>query len=152
MPEKCFTAGAVQSSWTAWCESKVRKRQGNKRGRARAGIVDRQRKEEEVQTLWGMLYADDTGIVSRSPEGLEKMMTVIVPVCRVRADGLGGQDGDHVPANVRWGARAVHRCWSRPGIQTVEFVYLGGAISADSDLRSVEVTSNPEGMGVLPAV
>ena len=67
-------------------------------------------------------------------------MTVIVPVCRVRADGLGGQDGDHVPANVRWGARAVHRCWSRPGIQTVEFVYLGGAISADWDLRSVEVT------------
>ena len=31
--------------------------------------------------MWGMLYADDAGIVSRSPEGLEKMMTVIVTVC-----------------------------------------------------------------------
>ena len=28
-----------------------------------------------------MLYADDAGIASRSPEGLEKMMTVIVTAC-----------------------------------------------------------------------
>ena len=28
-----------------------------------------------------MLYTDDTGIVSRSPEGLEKMITVIVTAC-----------------------------------------------------------------------
>ena len=39
-------------------------------------------RKEEPQTLWGMLYADDAGIVSRSPEGLEKMMTtVIVSTC-----------------------------------------------------------------------
>ena len=31
--------------------------------------------------VWGMLYADDAGIVSRSPEGLEKMMTVIINEC-----------------------------------------------------------------------
>ena len=61
-------------------------------------------------------------------------------VCRVRADGIGGQDGDHVPANERWGARTVHRYCSRPGVQTVEFVYLGGTISADWELGSVEVT------------
>ena len=36
---------------------------GKKKGRARAGRVDGQRKEEEAQTLWGMLYADDAGIV-----------------------------------------------------------------------------------------
>ena len=41
-----------------------------------AGRVDGQKKEA-AQPLWGMLYADDAGIVSRSPEGLEKMMTVI---------------------------------------------------------------------------
>ena len=29
---------------------------------------------------WGMLYADDAGIVSKSAEGLAKMMTVIVTV------------------------------------------------------------------------
>ena len=38
-------------------------KRGKKKGRARAGRVDGQRKEEEAQTLWGMLYADDAGIV-----------------------------------------------------------------------------------------
>ena len=33
-----------------------------------------------AEALWGMLYADDAGIVSRSPESLEKMMSVIVRV------------------------------------------------------------------------
>ena len=31
-------------------------------------------------SLWGMLYADDTGIVSQSPEWLRKIMRVIVAV------------------------------------------------------------------------
>ena len=30
--------------------------------------------------VWGMLYADDEGIVCKSTEGLAKMMTVIVTV------------------------------------------------------------------------
>ena len=30
---------------------------------------------------WGILYADDAEIVSRSPEGLEKMMAVIATAC-----------------------------------------------------------------------
>lgn len=33
------------------------------------------------QHLWSMLYADDAGIMSRSPEGLAKMMTAIVEMC-----------------------------------------------------------------------
>ncbi|CAB1119488.1 unnamed protein product [Ectocarpus sp. CCAP 1310/34] len=32
------------------------------------------------RAVWGMLYADDAGVVSRSPEGLARMMTVIVEV------------------------------------------------------------------------
>ena len=32
------------------------------------------------RAVWGMLYADDAGIVSKSAEGLAKMMTVIVAV------------------------------------------------------------------------
>ena len=32
------------------------------------------------RAAWGMLYADDAGIVSKSAEGLAKMMTVIVTV------------------------------------------------------------------------
>ena len=33
------------------------------------------------RAVWGMLYADDACIVSRSPQGLAKMMEVIVEVC-----------------------------------------------------------------------
>ena len=115
---------------------------GKKRGRARAGRDDGQRKEKETQTLWGMPYADDAGIVSRSPEGLQKMMTVIVTACA--AFGLTASDakteimclqtkgGGHMPFNVTAAGQVCKH--------TVEFVYLGGAISADRDLRSVEVT------------
>ena len=37
------------------------------------------------RAVWGMLYADDACIVSRSPQGLAKMMEVIVEVCRTFA-------------------------------------------------------------------
>ena len=37
------------------------------------------------RAVWGMLYADDACIVSRSPQGLAKMMGVIVEVCRAFA-------------------------------------------------------------------
>ena len=37
------------------------------------------------RTVWGMLYADDVCKVSRSPQGLAKMMEVIVEVCRAFA-------------------------------------------------------------------
>ena len=32
------------------------------------------------RAVWGMLYADDSGIVSKSAEGLAKMITVIVTI------------------------------------------------------------------------
>ena len=35
---------------------------------------------EELKPIWGMLYADDAGIVSRSRNSLAKMMVVIVAV------------------------------------------------------------------------
>ena len=52
-----------------------KKRGAERRGEATAG-------ESVLGTpLWGMLYADDVGAVSRSPEQLRKMMGVIVVVC-----------------------------------------------------------------------
>ena len=71
-------------------------------------------------------------------------MTVIVIACMCcfRRDGLGGQDRDIVPASRRRGERAVRRHRSRPNVynQTTEFVYMGGAISADwRGEESVEV-------------
>ena len=37
------------------------------------------------RAVWGMLDADDACIVSRSPQGLAKMMEVIEEVCRAFA-------------------------------------------------------------------
>ena len=36
--------------------------------------------ERARRAVWGMLYADDAGIVSRSQEGLTRMMTTTVEV------------------------------------------------------------------------
>ena len=52
-----------------------KKRGAGGRGEATAG-------ESVLATpRWGMLYADDAGVVSQSPEQLRKMMRVIVVVC-----------------------------------------------------------------------
>ena len=78
-----------------------------KEGRARAGRVDGPRQEEAAQTLWGMLYADDAGTVSRSPGELEQIMTVIVTACaafgltvseaKTEITCLQAKGGGHVP-------------------------------------------------------
>ena len=34
------------------------------------------------RAVWGMLYADETGVVSTSPRGLTRMMGVIVVTCQ----------------------------------------------------------------------
>ena len=126
--EKRFTADAVIVDSMVQLQRKEEKRE-QKRARARSGRVDRQRKEEEAQTMWGMLYADDVGIVSRSPEeGLEKMMTVIMAACaafgltvseaKTEIMCLQTKGGGHVPFTVT-AAGQVYK-------QTVEFVYLGG--------------------------
>ena len=80
MRGKRFTADAFMKD--SMVQLLRKKEKGGKKERsARAGKVDGQKKEEAAQTLWGMLYADDAGVVSRSPEGLEKMLTVIVTAC-----------------------------------------------------------------------
>ena len=60
-----------------------RKEEGEKKGTSRTRKADgrRGKEGEDVQRLWGTLYADDAGIVSRSSEGLERMMAVIVYAC-----------------------------------------------------------------------
>ena len=68
--------------------------------------------------LWGMLYADNAGVVSQSPEQSRKMMGAIV------VHRIGGQDCDHVltregdagvPRHVQCGG-------SGPGVQPDERV------------------------------
>ena len=83
-----------------------------------------------------VLYTDVAGIMSSPPNGLEKMMTCAVfglTVSEAKAEiiCLQTKGGGHVPFTVA----AIGQVYR----QTVEFVHLGRAFSADWDLRSVEI-------------
>ena len=45
-----------------------------------AGVGAETPLERARRAVWGMFYADDAGVVSRSQEGLARMMTTIVEV------------------------------------------------------------------------
>ena len=85
-------------------------------------------------SLWGMLYADDAGVVSKSPEQLRKIMVVIVTVCAVFGLTVSeakteimclrtrGMSDDTATFSVE-AAGQVYK-------QTHDFVYLGGTSTA----------------------
>ena len=89
-----------------------------------------------------MLYADDAGVVSQSPEQLKKMMGVIVVVCVafdltvsgakteimcLRAKGMS-------ESTTTFSVEAAGQVYN----QSNEFVYLGGNVNHNADL-SIEV-------------
>ena len=100
-----------------------KERGGRGRGEAIAG-------ESVLATpLWGILHADDAGVVSQSPEQLRKIMGVIVVVCAgfgltvseaktkimcLRAKGIPGP-------TTTFSVEAAGQVYN----QTNEFVYLG---------------------------
>ena len=91
----------------------LRKKNGaGGRGEATAG-------EPVLATLlWGMLYADDTGVVSQSPEQLRKMIGVIVVVCAAFAPPVS-------KAKVDAGAHHhIQRRSSGSGVQPNERVHI----------------------------
>ena len=89
-----------------------------------------------AKALWGMLYADDAGIVSRSPESLEKMMSVIVRVAgefglmvskpKTEIMCMLSKGMKECPFTVSAGGQAYK--------QTDRFVYLGRTITADGQV------------------
>ena len=84
-----------------------KKRGAGGRGEAAAG-------ETVLATpLWGMLYADDAGVVSQSPEQVRKMMGVIVVVCA--AFGLVVSEPKTEIMCLREGDAGVHRHIQRRG-------------------------------------
>ncbi|CAB1107589.1 unnamed protein product [Ectocarpus sp. CCAP 1310/34] len=87
----------------------------------------------DAEALWAMLYADDAAIVSRSPESLEKMMSVIV-----RVAGLFGlmvsEPKTEIMCMLPKGIEERPFTVSAAGQtykQTDQFVYLGRTICAD---------------------
>ena len=115
----------------------LRKKRGTGgRGEATAG-------ESVLATpLWVMLYADDAGVVSQSPEQLRKMMGVIVVVCA--AFGLTVSEAKTEIMCLRakgtpestatFSVEAAGQVYN----QTNEFVYLGENVNHNADL-SIEV-------------
>ena len=111
--------------------------------RGAGGRVEATAGESVLATpLWVMLYADDTGVVSRSPEPLRKMMEVIVVVCA--AFGLTVSEAKTETMCLR--AKRMPESTAAFSVepagqvynQTNEFVHLGGNVNHNADL-SIEV-------------
>ena len=78
--------------------------------------------------LWGMLYADDAGVVSQSPEQLRKMMEVIVVVCAAFGLTVSEAKTEIMYLRAKGMPETIHiqRRGSGPGVhQTNEFVPRG---------------------------
>eukprot|EP00752_Nemacystus_decipiens_P012931 g11445.t1 len=98
--------------------------------------LDRVRRE-----VWGMLYADDAGFMSKSGEGLAKMMTIIVEV--FREFGLTVSERKTLTLVMRVKEKQSPPLPPPPLIieaagqryaQTTEFRYLGGLVNEHGDL------------------
>ena len=114
----------------------TKKRGAEGRGEATAG-------ESVLATpLWGMLYADDAGGVSRSPEQPRKTMEVIVVVCaafgltvsEAKTEIMCSRAKRMPESTATFSVGAAGQLYN----QTNEFIYLGGNVNHNADL-SIEV-------------
>ena len=88
----------------------------------------------------GMLYADDACIISRSPQGLAKMMEVILEVCRAFALTVSAKKTETMSMPPPRTQRTMVRIEAAGQIykQVQSFTYLGGAVTETPDM-SVEI-------------
>ena len=85
-----------------------------------------------------MLYVNDAGIVSKSAEGLAKMMTVIATVFEAasltvsekKTETMLLPTPDHAPCTSPLVIEAAGERYR----QTTQFLYLGGLIDASADI------------------
>ncbi|CAB1113911.1 unnamed protein product [Ectocarpus sp. CCAP 1310/34] len=101
------------------------------------GLLDRVRR-----AVWGMLYADDAGVVSKSADGLARMMTIIVEVFREFGLTVSERKTETLVMRVKERQRpppppppvlTIEAAGQRYA-QTTEFRYLGGLINEQGDL------------------
>ena len=92
------------------------------------------------RAVWGMLYADDACIVSRSPQGLTKMMEVIVEVCRAFALAVSAKKTEAMCMPPPRTPRTMVRTEAAGQIykQMQSFTYLRGAVTETPDM-SIEI-------------
>ena len=88
--------------------------------------------------LWGVLDADDAGIVSQSPEQPRKMMEVIVVVCaafgltvsEAKTEIMGLRTQGMPDSTATFNVEVAGQVYN----QTNEFVHLGGNVDHNADL------------------
>ena len=92
------------------------------------------------RVVWGMLYADDVCIFPRSPQGLVKMMKVIVKVCRAFALTVSAKKTETMCMSPPRTPRMIVRVEAARQIykRVQSFIYLGGAVTETPD-TSVEI-------------
>ena len=92
------------------------------------------------RAVWGMLFADDACIVSRSPQGLDKMMEVILEVCRVFALTVSAKKMETMFMPPLRTPRTMVRIEAAGQIykRVQSFTYLGGVVTETPDM-SVEI-------------
>ena len=97
---------------------------------------------EPLACVWGsvsgMLYAGDAGIMSKSAEGLAKMMTVIVTVFEAAGLTVSEKKTETIVAatlsQVHPTSPLVVEAAGQRNTQAMKFVYLGGLIDANADI------------------
>ena len=117
-----------------------RKKEKGSRRRASHRRGGKKKEEEEAQKFWGMLYADDAGIVSRSPGGLERMLTMIVTACSTFGITVSEAKTEIMRLQPKCGGKVSFTATAPCQIcERSKCVYLSGAISEDRELGN-EIT------------
>ena len=88
------------------------------------------------RAVWGMLYADDACIVSRSPQGLAKMIEVIVELCRAFALTVSAKKTETMcmPPPRTPGTTVPIEAAGQIYKQVQSFTYPGGAMTETPDM------------------
>ena len=129
----------MQPSRTTWLQLQRKIEKWKKKGTSRTGKVDgRGGEEDEVQMLWGVLYADDAGIVSRSQKGLESMVTVIVTACSAFELTVFEAETELMLLQTKGGGKVSFAINAASQVykRTIKFVYLGGLSAQTETLAS----------------
>ena len=90
------------------------------------------------RAVWGMLFADDAGIVSRLAEGLAKLMTVIVTVFEAAGLTVSERKTENMllrtPGQTSLAPPLVIEAAGQRYRQTNQFYYLGGVTHESAHL------------------
>ena len=88
------------------------------------------------RAIWGMLYADDACIVSRSPRGLGRMMAVFVEFFNTFGLTISESKTEtmRMPIPRAPATKIVFTATGQQYRQTTSFTYLGGTVNKTSNL------------------